>query len=173
MRIRKIREIKYITIKSATSANKEYVGKSFEAIINQNKDIVGFKDWLNGNNSNGYTKDIEDFAFDTGSGIDIELFDNSIASTNVDVVRNRLIQKLSIQYGELQYNFIETFNIGIPYLNKKSKAEMDLILKNEILKTEGVKQILEFNSTVVDRHYKLEFKVLIDKGEIVWLTIDQ
>lgn len=169
MKIRKVRQITYITI---LSGEAEYVGKSFEAVI-ENEIITGFKDWLNGNVTNGFIKSVSGFTFTRQQGFDIEIYENAIANNNADTVKNRLYQRLLLQYNELKYSYVKTEGVGIPYLNKKTKAEMDLILRNEIISTEGVDKIIEFNSTVVNRVYHLEFKVTTVKGEIVWLTIDQ
>ena len=119
MRIRKVRTIDYVTITETPPDKKEYLGKSFERVDGS------FKDWLNGNNVTGYLTELTPFTFKTDKGFDIELFDGSITETINEFVMNRLYQKLLIQYGELQYSYVNTEMVGIPYLNKKTKAEMD------------------------------------------------
>lgn len=172
MSIRKIREITYITITNTPSGKEEYKNKSFEAIVTE-AGIIEFKDWLNGNETDGFTTSVTGFTFTSKKGYDITMFENQIATEIKELVRHRLIQKLSIQYNELRYEYVATKSIGIPYLNKKTKEEMDLILKSEIASTEGVEKILEFNSKMIDRVYHLDFKVRTTGGETTWLTIDQ
>ncbi len=220
MKIRKLREIEYVTITEAPTNFSEYKNKSFEKVGGF------FKDWLNGNarklkvsnieigevytivflgdtNWNtifgtigveynigfvgiavavglgtgtvmkGFLMPLTPFTYEVGKGFDIEIYEDAIATTVVDVVRNRLYQRLYIQFGELRYSYMNTEIVGVPYINKKTKAEMDLILRSEILATEGVDRILEFNSTVKDRVYYLEFQVKTIEGEIIWLTIGQ
>lgn len=172
MSIRKIREITYITIINTPLGKEEYKNKSFEAIVTE-AGIIEFKDWLNGNSENGFTVSVSGFGFTSKKGYDTTIFENQIATDSTELVKQRLMQKLSIQYNELRYEYVKTENIGIPYLNKKTKEEMDLVLRSEIASTEGVEKILEFNSRMVNRVYHLDFKVRTTGGDITWLTIDQ
>lgn len=173
MIIRRIRTITYVTITTAPLGKEEYENKSFEAVVNDGGTITHFKDWLNGNPTNGYIIDIEGYTYTHGVGYDIKLFNESFSDSNHDYLINRFYQSLMIHYGELKYSYMNTTSIGIPYLKKKSKVEMDLILKKEISQTVGVERIIEFNSQMVDRKYKLDFKVKAVEGDIIWLTIDQ
>jgi len=164
MRIRKVRKIRHITFLNASlSVNNEYVGESFEATI-VNDTITGFIDWLNG----GLKAPVGDYK--QGESWDFEFFDDAYADTEVGIVTQLLQQHLSIQYGELNYAFEESSDVGIPYINKKTKEEMDLILKDEILSTQGVAKIIEYNSNVEDRHYTVEFTVETNGGDTVWLS---
>lgn len=171
MRIRKLRKITYITILTSPTGLSEYNGNSFEAILNDGT-ITGFKDWLNLQET--FIKNIEGFTYTKDEGFDIDYMNvNSMSKNNSEFVINRLQQKLSIQYNELKYSYMPTTNVGIPYINKKSKEEMDLIFKNQIRSTEGVREILSFTSSVENRIYKLKFSIRSKEGEIIWLSINQ
>lgn len=67
--------------------------------------------------------------------------------------------------------FINTV-YGVPYwqrllgIKQTSKAAADLIFQQEILKEEGVKEIVSFESTFVNRKYSLVFKVRVVTGEV-------
>lgn len=168
MRIRKVRAITYITFTSSDlPANNIYVGKSFEAIV-VDETITGFKDWLQG----GIKPPIGDYK--KGQGWDYEMFYGSYTDNEVDRVTQKLQQKLSIHLGELIYPFEETSEIGVPYLNKKTQAEMDLILLEEISSTDGVAEVMSFDSTFNrdTRHYSLKFSVKTRGGEQLWLSTE-
>lgn len=165
MKIRKVRKINYITF--TYSNQSEYIGESFELVQDP---ILGqvIKDWINGG-----LKDPDQIgSFERGSGWDFDLFHGSYTQTEVERVAQKLQQKLSIHLGELSYPFENTDEIGVPYINKKTKDEMDLILIEEISSTEGVENIIDFTSKIDDnRHYTLEFSVTIRGGEQAWLSI--
>ena len=166
MRIRKVRKIQYITFLNATlPANLEYVGESFEAIV-VNETITSFVDWING----GETAPVGDY--EQGDGWDFEFFDGAYADEEVEIVKQLLQQHLSIQYGELNFQFEDSSDVGIPYINKKTKDEMDLILRDEILSTKRVAKILKFESSLVDRKYTVKFTVETDGGETLWLSTE-
>lgn len=169
MKIRRVRKITYITFTNATlQENQEYVGKSFEAVV-ANDTITKFIDWLNGN---GEVVPVGDYT--QGEGWDIKMFDDAFAEKEVQVVANRLQQKLSIQQGELAYPFEPTSElIGVPFVNKKTKEELDMILKSEINSTEGVKTIAKFVSSMDEnRKYSVEFVVITTGGESAWLSTE-
>lgn len=176
MVIRKVREITTITFISVINGNNdsEYIGESFEAIVNEESGAVtGIIDWLNGNEEYGFIKDPFDIGtFRIKKGWDIEAFENSIATVTKESVAQWLKQKLLIQYDELNYYYEDTSDIGIPYIDKKSKEELDLIIRSEILATPGVNDIISFTSRVEERKYILEFSVKVTEGEIVWLSIE-
>ena len=163
MKIRKVRKITYITY--IEGAPPEYVGKSFEAIL-VNDTITQFIDWLNG----GVAVPVGDY--ENGKGWDMTIFDDSYTENNTDTVTQLLQQKLSIQHGELNYDFENSLDVGVPYIDKKKKDELDLILRDEILSTQGVDQIISFESTMKDRHYTLKFSVKTSGGDTVWLSTE-
>jgi hypothetical protein len=174
MVIRKVREITTIKFLSVidNENDAEYIGESFEAVI-ENQSITGFIDWLNGNSIDGFIiNPAEIGTYKIYTGWDIEGFDNSIASTNRESVAQWLKQKLLIQYGELNYYMEDTSDVGVPYIDKKSKEELDLIIRSEILNTPGVIDIMSFTSRVENRVYVLNFSVKTTEGEIVWLSIE-
>lgn len=172
-KVRKIKTIKFLSVIDDVN-DSEYIGESFEA-IEANGSIVAFIDWLNGRGTttNPFTLDPNSMGtYKIEEGWDIESFNGSIATTKKETVTQLLTQKLLLQYDELDYFYEDTSNVGVPYIEKKSKEELDLIIRNEILSTPGVNEILSFVSTVEDRAYKLEFSVKTTEGEIVWLSVE-
>lgn len=85
-----------------------------------------------------------------------------------ETVGQRLKIRLLTFLGEWSFNTI----YGVPYwqrllgIKQTSKAAADLIFQQEILKEEGVKEIVSFESTFVNRKYSLVFKVRVVTGEI-------
>lgn len=84
----------------------------------------------------------------------------------VQVVQQRLYILL---YTFMEEWFMDT-TYGIPYwqriLGKKpSKSAVDLILQQKILAENGVKEIIAFSSTFVNRAYSANFKVRVSTGE--------
>lgn len=181
MKVRKIREITTIKFLSVNSQYTEYLNESFEAVLELNGNelvITGFIDWINGGRLNEGV--LNPFIlqpstvgiFKSFKGFDIVAFDDSIAKSNKDVVTQLLKQKLLIIYGELNYFYEDASDIGIPYIDKKSKEELDLIIRNEILETPGVQEITDFKSKIQERLYVLNFSVKTVEGEIVWLSVE-
>jgi hypothetical protein len=174
MKVRKIREITTIKFLSVNPSYTEYLNQSFEVILD-NGVITGFIDWLNGIGS-----ELKPFIlspsivgmFKSYKGWDIVAFDDSIATETEEIVTQLLRQKLLIIYGELNYFYEDASDIGIPYIDKKSKDELDLIIRNEILETPGVKEITTFSSKVQERLYILNFSVKTVEGEIIWLSVE-
>ena len=86
----------------------------------------------------------------------------------VDVVIQRLYIRLRTFFGEW---FLD-ITYGVPYLeralgHKVSKTTIDMMLQEQILKENGVKQIISFTSTMDNptRVYSCSFKVKTDSGE--------
>jgi hypothetical protein len=85
-----------------------------------------------------------------------------------ETVGQRLKIRLLTFYGEW---FINTV-YGVPYFSRllgqkqTSKAAADLIFQSQILSEPGVKEIVSFDSTFVNRQYSLTFKVRVVTGEI-------
>jgi len=85
-----------------------------------------------------------------------------------ETVGQRLKIRLLTFYGEW---FINTV-YGVPYFSRllgqkqTSKAAADLIFQQQILLEEGVKEIVTFNSTFVNRKYSLSFSVRVVTGEV-------
>jgi hypothetical protein len=67
--------------------------------------------------------------------------------------------------------FLDT-TYGVPWFQRllgvkqTSKAAADLIIQQQILAEEGVKEIVSFDSTFVNRQYSLVFKVRVVTGEV-------
>jgi hypothetical protein len=85
-----------------------------------------------------------------------------------ETVGQRLKIRLLTFYGEW---FINTV-YGVPYwqrllgIKQTSKAAADLIFQQQILAEDGVKEIISFDSTFVNRQYSLTFKVRVVTGEV-------
>lgn len=88
--------------------------------------------------------------------------------TPAEVTGQRLLILLRTWMGEW---FLDT-TYGIPWeqriLAKKqvSKVSVDLILQQKVLSDEGVKEIVSWESTFVNRHYDLTFKIKVVDGTI-------
>lgn len=86
----------------------------------------------------------------------------------IETVGQRLKIRLLTFYGEY---FINTV-YGVPYwerilgIKQTSKAAADLIFQQQILAEVGVKELVSFESTFVNRKYSLVFKVKVVTGEI-------
>lgn len=84
-----------------------------------------------------------------------------------ETVGQRLKIRLLTFYGEW---FINTV-YGVPYwqrllgVKQTSKAAADLIFQQQILAEDGVKEIVTFNSTFINRIYSLTFSVKVVTGE--------
>lgn len=151
MKIRKVEERIYITFTSGS-----YIGKSFRKVEN-NKFI---------NYLEGTIDEISKYGSATESrGYDMMMNGTNNYTNDIkSYVEQKLQQKLSIHMGELNYPFEDTDQLGIPYLTKKTKEEFDLILKDAILNTEGVKNILTFTSEQVINKYLYSFVVVTKEG---------
>lgn len=85
-----------------------------------------------------------------------------------ETVGQRLKIRLQTFLGEW---FINTV-YGVPYFQRllgqkqTSKAAADLIFQQQILSEEGVKEIVTFESTFVNRRYSLVFSVRVVTGEV-------
>lgn len=85
-----------------------------------------------------------------------------------ETVGQRLKIRLLTFYGEW---FINTV-YGVPYFSRllgqkqTSKAAADLIFQQQILAEDGVKEIVTFDSTFVNRKYSLSFSVRVVTGEV-------
>lgn len=85
-----------------------------------------------------------------------------------ETVGQRLKIRLQTFLGEW---FLNTA-YGVPYWQQllgqkqKSKAAADIIFQQQILSEEGVKEIVTFDSTFVNRKYSLTFQVRVVTGDI-------
>lgn len=83
-------------------------------------------------------------------------------------VGQRLKIRLLSFYGDW---FMDT-TYGVPYFQRllghkqTSKAAADLIFQSQILAESGVKELVSFDSTFVNRQYSLTFKVRVVTGEV-------
>ena len=88
--------------------------------------------------------------------------------TQVEVTGQRL--KILLQTWMAEW-FMDT-TYGIPWaqriiaIKQTSKASTDLILQQKVLSDAGVKEIVSWDSTFVNRKYSLTFKVKVVSGEI-------
>lgn len=84
-------------------------------------------------------------------------------SEKLQGLSDSLTQRLSILLGELWYNV----SYGIPLFKKqKSKLSMDSFVIKTILNHPDVKEISEFESQIVDRHYSCDMKILSVYGDL-------
>lgn len=83
-------------------------------------------------------------------------------------VGQRLKIRLLTFLGEWSFNTV----YGVPYFQRllgqkqTSKAAADLIFQSQILAEPGVKEIVTFDSTFVNRKYSLSFSVRVVTGEV-------
>lgn len=88
--------------------------------------------------------------------------------SQVEVTGQRLKILLQSWLGEW---FLDT-TYGIPYsqriiaIKQTSKASTDLILQQKVLSDAGVKEIISWNSTFVNRKYSLVFQIRVIDGTI-------
>lgn len=88
--------------------------------------------------------------------------------TQVEVTGQRLLILLRTWLTEW---FLDT-TYGVPWeqriIAKKqtSKAAVDLILQQKVLSDSGVKEIVSWDSTFVNRHYDLTFRIKVVDGTV-------
>lgn len=81
-------------------------------------------------------------------------------------------QRLKIRLLTFREEWFLDTTYGVPWFQRllgqkqTSKAAADLIFQQEILKEQGVKEIVTFNSTFINRKYSLVFSVRVVTGEI-------
>lgn len=81
-------------------------------------------------------------------------------------------QRLKIRLLTMEPEWFADTTYGIPYLSRilgvkqTSKSAVDLIFQTAILKEEGVKEIVSFESTFRNRQYSLTFRVKVVTGEV-------
>jgi hypothetical protein len=96
------------------------------------------------------------------------LLASDTTQTNVEVTGQRLLILLRTWMNEW---FLDT-TYGIPWeqriIAKKqsSKASTDLILQQKVLSDAGVKEIVSWDSTFVNRKYTLTFQVKVVDGTV-------
>ncbi len=96
------------------------------------------------------------------------LLASDTTQTPVEVTGQRLMILLRTWLTEW---FLDT-TYGIPYreriiaIKQTSKASTDLILQQKVLSDAGVKEIVSWDSTFVNRKYTLTFKVKVVDGTI-------
>lgn len=83
-------------------------------------------------------------------------------------VGQRLKIRLQTFLGEWSFNTV----YGVPWFQRllgvkqTSKAAADLIFQSQILAEKGVKEIVSFDSTFVNRQYSLVVRVRVETGEV-------
>jgi len=156
----------------------EYSGLSFQYILD---DVLGWViiDWLNGGKN-------EPVLLGTFN-VNAEEYDTVFINRNLTVtlesyVQEKLTQKLNIHLNEFNYKYENTEDVGIPYLEKPTKDELDLFLKEAILTVEGVKELISFSSRTINEDsgklgknkssYSAEFSIKTELGDEVWQSIE-
>lgn len=89
-----------------------------------------------------------------------------VVQERASVVAQRLLIRLRTFYQEWFMNV----EYGVPYLErilgqKVKKTTVDAIIQEHIYKERGVAEIVEFNSTMVNRNYSCRFRVRTDQGD--------
>lgn len=88
-----------------------------------------------------------------------------------DAIRSLLLQRLSVFKNELMFSYPSyayTSSIGLPLFEKLNQFELDLEIKKIIRNTQGVKNIITFNSQKINGAYSATFVVDTVEGEIEW-----
>jgi hypothetical protein len=81
-------------------------------------------------------------------------------------------QRLKIRLQTFMGEYFMDTTYGVPWwqrllgVKQTSKAAADLVFQQQILLEPGVKEIVSFESTFVNRKYSLTFKVRVVTGEI-------
>lgn len=100
------------------------------------------------------------------------LFGPNRYSEGLDYIRLKILQRISIIKGELKSeipSFRESAEYGIPYFDKFSKEEMDVVLKSEIMEVSEVLSITSWNSYISEKGtYVCEFECSTTEGSLTW-----
>ena len=99
------------------------------------------------------------------------LFGSNKYVTGLEYVKQKLIQKLSVIQGELTSpipSFAVSRLYGVPYLDKFSKEEVDLLLRGTILSIPEVLSITSWSSRQDSNVYKCEFSCNTVEGVLSW-----
>lgn len=80
-------------------------------------------------------------------------------------------QRLKIRLLTFRNEWFLDTNYGVPWFQeilgkKPSKSKVDQILQQQILLENGVKEIVSFSSTLINRQYSLKFQVRVISGEV-------
>jgi len=80
-------------------------------------------------------------------------------------------QRLLIRLLTFREEWVFNTEYGVPYWQrilgiKNRKESVDLIFQQEILKEEGVKEIISYSSSLKNRQYSATFRVRVVTGEI-------
>lgn len=80
-------------------------------------------------------------------------------------------QRLKIRLLNFKGEWFMDINYGPPYWQeilgmKPNKARVDRIFQQQILLENGVKEIVSFSSTLINRQYSLKFQVKVVSGEV-------
>jgi len=80
-------------------------------------------------------------------------------------------QRLKIRLLNFKGEWFMDLNYGPPYWQeilamKVSKSRVDRIFQQQILLENGVREIVSFSSTLINRQYSLKFQVKVVSGEV-------
>ena len=84
---------------------------------------------------------------------------------DAEVVKNLISQRCQIIKGELAYNTV--LGIGL----KSYKETLDLDISSIILNTTGVKEILSFESNLVDKKYSAKILIQTQNNETIEVNL--
>lgn len=188
-----LRKTKTIHFHDNFNTDIEYRNRSFEYLdpIEATDDNPGrgasFKDWVNGKPGQ-YIKRVSDVSSDPSrytierNNFDTEFFSRRFSVTLKGYVEAKLLQRLNIHRGELDYKFEDANVVGIPYLDKLSTDELDLFIKDTITSTVGVKEIIEYVGSLREEpnsrygsgklSYHVGFRITTEEGEDISHSIE-
>ena len=84
---------------------------------------------------------------------------------DAEVVKNLISQRCQIIKGELAYNTV--LGIGL----KSYKETLDLDISSIILNTTGVKEIISFESNLIDKKYSAKIMIQTQNNETIEVNL--
>lgn len=102
---------------------------------------------------------------------EIILYGPSKYVEGIDYVRSKIIQKLSVIRGELASpipSYDESRKYGIPYLDKLTSLETDIMIKNAVTSIPEVNRITSWESWIEEGKYHCKFVCETVEGDIEW-----
>jgi hypothetical protein len=171
-----------ITFRDVPVIPEDYRGKSFKKIKVLQGDIMvdGFINWVNGgltaiNTINGYQGNV----ITNEPAWDVSFFGRDFTADLREYVQNKILQKLNIHRGELDYKFESTLEVGVPYLDKLTEEELNFFIREAIMEVIGAKEITKFKSEIVldkeragKSNYIVKFEVITERGDLIWQSIE-
>lgn len=109
-----------------------------------------------------------DYKLDGDGDLDLLELAIKVYATEEETLRQRLQIRLRLIQGEYHLNILSGVPyLGTPFTDKGSKVAVDNLLKNYIINTPGVVELLEYSSEINDRALSVSFKVSGETGAVV------